>query len=91
MQPSSVLVFAAALLPAATAMRQQRVLATPTSVFEGALDSTASASYPTMVNSTDSVAEVASKRLTTAAAEKQALEASVMGLVVFSAAGLFLL
>ncbi|KAI2466123.1 hypothetical protein F4781DRAFT_434752 [Annulohypoxylon bovei var. microspora] len=80
-------IFAAAL-PAAIAA-QPRVLAHSTSMkIEDAPGSMAST--PVLVNSTDTLARP-SKPLTTVAAEKPALEASVMGLIVFSAAGLYLL
>ncbi|KAI1098032.1 hypothetical protein F4804DRAFT_141000 [Jackrogersella minutella] len=48
------------------------------------------ASITVLANATDSLARPP-KPLTTVAAEKPALEASVMGLIVFSAAGLYLL
>ncbi|KAI1454158.1 hypothetical protein F4805DRAFT_440912 [Annulohypoxylon moriforme] len=86
MRLASVIV--AAALPAALAA-QQRVLAHSTSMkIEDAPGSMAST--PVLVNSTDSLARPP-KPLTTVAAEKPALEASVMGLIVFSAAGLYLL
>ncbi|KAI1417917.1 hypothetical protein F5Y13DRAFT_33185 [Hypoxylon sp. FL1857] len=81
-------VVAAATLPVALAA-QQRVLAHSTSMkIED--PSSSMASTPVLVNSTDPLAKPP-KPLTTAAAEKPALEASVMGLIVFSAAGLYLL
>ncbi|KAI1403330.1 hypothetical protein F4819DRAFT_231597 [Hypoxylon fuscum] len=48
------------------------------------------ASTPVLVNSTTEITQTP-KPLTTAVTEKPALEASVMGLIVFSAAGLYLL
>ncbi|KAI1084838.1 hypothetical protein F5B20DRAFT_523465 [Whalleya microplaca] len=100
MQPSGVVLAAAAVaasLPAAFAMQQHhRAPAPPTSVFEGSMAS-ASIYTRSTVNATDAdsltaQAQPRRKTLTTAAsAEKQALEASVMGLIVFSAAGLYLL
>ncbi|KAI1807824.1 hypothetical protein F4811DRAFT_417804 [Daldinia bambusicola] len=84
-------VLATAALPVAFATAQQRVtIAHSTSMkVEDAPGSMAST--PVLVNSTDSLAR-SPKPLTTAAAEKPALEkASVMGLIVFSAAGLYLL
>ncbi|KAI0900612.1 hypothetical protein F4806DRAFT_162492 [Annulohypoxylon nitens] len=81
-------VIVAAVLPAALAA-QQRVVAHSTSMkIEDAPGSMAST--PVLVNSTDSITRPP-KPLTTVAAEKPALEASVMGLIVFSAAGLYLL
>ncbi|KAI1210750.1 uncharacterized protein F4807DRAFT_57885 [Annulohypoxylon truncatum] len=81
-------VIVAAALPAVLAA-QQRVLTHSTSMkIEDAPGSVAST--PVLVNSSDSLARP-SKPLTTVAAEKPALEASVMGLIVFSAAGLYLL
>ncbi|KAI0837405.1 hypothetical protein F5Y06DRAFT_297731 [Hypoxylon sp. FL0890] len=81
-------VVAAATLPVAFAA-QQRVLAHSTSMkIED--PSTSMASAPVLINSTDPLAKPP-KPLTTAAVEKPALEASVMGLIVFSAAGLYLL
>ncbi|KAI0142534.1 hypothetical protein F4776DRAFT_511648 [Hypoxylon sp. NC0597] len=82
-------VVAAATLPVAFAAAQQRVLAHSTSMkIED--PSSSMASTPVLVNSTGSLAQLP-KPLTTVAAEKPALEASVMGLIVFSAAGLYLL
>ncbi|KAI1651278.1 uncharacterized protein F4817DRAFT_180510 [Daldinia loculata] len=88
MRLSSVL--AAAALPVVFAAARQRVTAHSTSMrIEDAPGSMAST--PVLVNSTDSLAQPL-KPLTTVAAEKPALEkASVMGLIVFSAAGLYLL
>ncbi|OTA65365.1 hypothetical protein K449DRAFT_392471 [Hypoxylon sp. EC38] len=81
-------VVAAATLPVALAA-QQRVLAHSTSMkIED--PSSSMASTPVLINSTESLAQL-QKPLTTVAAEKPALEASVMGLIVFSAAGLYLL
>ncbi|OTA92576.1 hypothetical protein M434DRAFT_31710 [Hypoxylon sp. CO27-5] len=81
-------VVAAATLPVALAA-QQRVLAHSTSMkIED--PSSSMASTPVLINSTGSLAQLQTP-LTTVAAEKPALEASVMGLIVFSAAGLYLL
>ncbi|OTB04885.1 hypothetical protein M426DRAFT_11243 [Hypoxylon sp. CI-4A] len=82
-------VVAAATLPVAIAA-QQRVLAHSTSMKIEDAPSSSMASMPILVNSTDPLAQ-APKPLTTVAPEKPALEASVMGLIVFSAAGLYLL
>ncbi|KAI0846639.1 hypothetical protein F5Y00DRAFT_141965 [Daldinia vernicosa] len=83
-------VFAATTLPVVFAAAQQRVIAHSTSMrIEDAPGSMTST--PVLVNSTDSLVQPP-KPLTTVAAEKPALEkASVMGLIVFSAAGLYLL
>ncbi|KAI1382826.1 uncharacterized protein F4822DRAFT_97918 [Hypoxylon trugodes] len=85
----STIVTAAALPVAFTAAAQQRVLAHSTSMKIEDLPSS-TASTPILANSTDPLAQAA-KPLTTAAAEKPALEASVMGLIVFSVAGLCLI
>ncbi|KAL7624580.1 hypothetical protein AAE478_006147 [Parahypoxylon ruwenzoriense] len=80
--------FIAAFLPAAFAAQQQQVLAHSTSMkVEDAPGSMAS--MPVLVNSTDSLPQTPNP-LTTTAPQKPALEASVMGLIVFSAAGLYL-
>ncbi|KAI0131425.1 hypothetical protein F4814DRAFT_168550 [Daldinia grandis] len=83
-------VLAAAALPVIFAAAQQRVTAHSTSMrIEDAPGSMTST--PALINSTDSLAQPL-KSLTTVAAEKPSLEkASVMGLIVFSAAGLYLL
>ncbi|KAI4862488.1 hypothetical protein F4820DRAFT_23320 [Hypoxylon rubiginosum] len=77
----------AAALPTAFAA-QQRILMQATSIKVEDAPSLMAAT-PVLVNSTEITQ--APKPLTTAAAEKPALEASVMGLIVFSAAGLYLL
>ncbi|KAH9896160.1 hypothetical protein F4778DRAFT_257176 [Xylariomycetidae sp. FL2044] len=81
---------AAAAIPAAWAGQQPRLVAHPTSLH--ATDSpSVAASTPALINSTNQIPQ-APKPLTTAAIEKPpAFEASVMGLIVFSAAGLYLL
>ncbi|KAI1095312.1 hypothetical protein F5B19DRAFT_489444 [Rostrohypoxylon terebratum] len=75
----------AAALPAALAAQQRVVTSMKIEDAPGSMAST-----PVLVNSTDSFTRPP-KPLTTVAAEKPALEASVMGLIVFSAAGLYLL
>ncbi|KAI1498600.1 hypothetical protein F5X99DRAFT_315626 [Biscogniauxia marginata] len=80
-----------AAIPAALAAQRQAPMH-PTSAMErGSPSSTdliaGSANY---TETLDTVAQ-APKPITTVATEKPALEASVMGLIVFSAAGLYLL
>ncbi|KAI0015244.1 hypothetical protein F4780DRAFT_93850 [Xylariomycetidae sp. FL0641] len=79
-----------AAMPAALAAQPQQVrLARPTSAMEGGTPSSI-VSTSQSANYTEIITQ-APRSLPTIAAEKPAFEASVMGLVVFSAAGLFLL
>ncbi|KAI1471516.1 uncharacterized protein F4812DRAFT_181738 [Daldinia caldariorum] len=84
-------VLATVARPVAFVAAQQRVMIAHSTSMKVEDASGSMASTPVLVNSTDSLAP-SPNPLTTAAPEKPALEkASVMGLIVFSAAGLYLL